>query len=99
MTDENTSTTKFRSLFVPVVAILSILLSLGLMGAIVSTSSADIKRNCATTLSFYNTFEKVIAAAGDPPSLAGKPVSPEQRTALQEYADNLRTGLPERPIC
>lgn len=84
---------------IPIIAILAMVFALGVGGALIISGSNDAHRNCVTLQKISGEFDLLIHNATHPASLAGKPITAAQRTALDKYADDLRHGLPERPNC
>lgn len=59
----------------------------------------DIARNCMATQHEWDTFQHLIAAAVNPPSRAGQPLTQEQVNALAVYRGTLTKSIGERPDC
>lgn len=45
----------------------------------------------------WNTWQRVIDATENPPSLAGKRIDPVQRRALRDYGEHLRKSVGKQP--
>lgn len=90
---------KTHRLAVPIVAVLAMLLSLGLIFGLIVSNQANIQRNCKTNLKTWNTLNVIIDHVGQPPTLIGQRITPIQKAALLAYAENLRSALPTKPEC
>lgn len=54
---------------------------------------------CQQNVNTWNTFQRVIQAATNPPSQAGRTLTPEQLLALKAYRESLLGSVGEKPVC
>lgn len=56
-------------------------------------------RNCHSNQHSWDAIERVIAAAINPPSRRGTPLTKAQKDALAGYASDLTKANGDRPVC
>lgn len=90
---------KGRNLWVPLSAIALMAFGAILLVALLVSSSNLAQRNCENSTNYWSAFQRVITATENPPSLAGKPITQDQRDALQAYGEHLRAAVGDKPTC
>lgn len=90
---------KGRNLWVPIIAVVFMTAGSIMLVALLVSSANLASRTCDNSANYWNAFQRVITATENPPALAGRPITQEQRDALQVYGEHLRAAVGDRPTC
>jgi hypothetical protein len=64
-----------------------------------SENAALAMKACDVSMRDWNAWQKVIATTRNPPTLRGKPITADERAALEAYARALSVDVGPKPTC